>query len=192
MDVVCERPVAWVAAGGGVSKTWDLPTPSEDVKKYTNDLDLKVLFDFLGGPMKGFHLVTVRPLFRNLQTDTDVGTLENELYALPGMSASFFQDHFNEYAQQALFEVKARERAEAAGKPFKELPPPYPRNHCRMAFAHHVSACARVMAENPGGAPGKMSLLILNPDAASPEWRSAHVLHGDEEGYRLALTVSPA
>lgn len=163
------------------------PKASEDVRNYMKGLDLKSLFGFLGGSIERFHLVAERPVFKNLGTGADVTSLDEALYALPGMSPSFFTDHFDDYARHALLEVKARERAKREDRPFTEFPPPYPRNHCRMAFAHHVRDVARALAED-----GTMTLSILTPEGALPTNQICETLHTDKEGYKLVLALKPS
>lgn len=192
MDAVCERSAGQATEENTVFETPALPTPLRDVNGYLENLDLGVLFDFLGGPMKGMRIVSVRSVFQGKATNTDIEALEHCLGALPETSPFFFTDHMEEFMRSALAASKARKEAKERRQPFKEPPQPFARNHCRMEFARHVSVCGKALTESLGGEESKMTLSILAPDAPPPNSRSAHVLHTDMKGYRLVLDVSPA
>ncbi|MCB9978176.1 MAG: hypothetical protein H6862_01025 [Rhodospirillales bacterium] len=191
METVYEEPAQQTTGESAVSEAV-LPAPSKDVQGYLENLDLGVLFNFLGGPMMGMRIVSMRPVFQEKATDTDIETLERNLGALPETSPFFFADHMREFMNSALAASKARKEAKERRQPFKEPPQPFARNYCRMAFARHVSVCGKALTDSLGGGESKMALSILTPDAPTPSSRSTHILHTDMNGYRLALDITPA
>lgn len=167
----------------------DIPAPSEDVRKYTRELDLAEIFNHHIQCASSIQPRRSVVLFRDLSTDSPAESLEALIGSFPETSGEFWADHALELESHAETCRTLKKLAEAAGRPFEPLAPPYAPNHCRIEFAKHVLAAGRALLDNE---PGFLNLSVLLPHVEARTDVPAAILHQDEAGYKLALVAQPS